>query len=898
MLKRFSLSAAVVGLVLAVAGMADAQSSPGFVTGQVPTATQWNSQFSGKMDYNAAGCPVASGCTGVNNLPAHSLPIGQGSGPVTNTGAGTAGYYLGSGGASADPAWTQLFSGSFTTGHCLKALSINPTIIADSGGNCSGTGSPGGTTTQAQYNSAGSFAGSSNETFSGTTTAFTGTPDFSGATSVKMPAPLIGDCELGLYCPQDPLSTNYTPFSNSLTSGGWAGTNVTVAASSLPGAGASGAWDVTSTSTGGFLQIAPIAVPADTRTYWASAYFDLTQSGPTAYTIAGFFVGQTSVSGTWNVGSQSFTSCTAAQCLASIQGNKVRLMMKLVNTSDTIANVKVYPNGTLGAATTATIDDVQLDAALPGLPALSKSPCINQTLTSVASTRNGVCGSSPGGQVGLMDVPNFNFSIGYQNFASTSSNLGAMAVGYQALQFDAVGGSTVGMGYAAGQLFGSQPSFTGSISGTTLTTSAVTGTILQGQTVNGSGVTAGTIVGSQLSGTTGGAGTYTVNNSQSVSSESMTSSASSRSSVFSGYVAGQCVAGGSSNTFVGAFAGRGGVPVVGQGVVCTQPSLTGNDNTLMGEAAGLNMHGAASGVTCIGFNCGFNINAPAGLTAYGIGAAGFVYGSGTGTTAIGDDAYEYGAGSNSVALGNNAAIGTVTTTTTASDTPSGNTIQVTSTTGFQVGGTVTCSDCGQQNTVASIPSPGTPGTITLTNAVFGDVPSGTNITSIANPHTGVVTAIGTSACAGISGATNGDTCLGFDAGLNVTTGGNDTFIGASTGASVTTASNVYLAGEGIDDSGNASNYMNVDGELICTGTNTPSTSLCTVQGNAAAVGFIRPGLTTVGNLSTVDPSPQAGDRLAVSDATSCTANSTPAGSGSTTCALVYSGAAWKAEVTH
>lgn len=63
--------------------------------------------------------------------------------------------------------------------------------------------------------------------------------------------------------------------------------------------------------------------------------------------------------------------------------------------------------------------------------------------------------------------------------------------------------------------------YTGGISGTTLTASGVTGTLAVGQTVVGSGVAAGTII-TALGTGTGGAGTYIVNNSQSVGSESMT----------------------------------------------------------------------------------------------------------------------------------------------------------------------------------------------------------------------------------------------------------------------------------------------------------------------------------------------------------------------------------------
>jgi hypothetical protein len=67
-----------------------------------------------------------------------------------------------------------------------------------------------------------------------------------------------------------------------------------------------------------------------------------------------------------------------------------------------------------------------------------------------------------------------------------------------------------------------QAAFTGAIAGTTLTVSAVsTGSLAIGQTLAGAGITAGTII-TGLGTGTGGTGTYTVNNTQTVGSESMT----------------------------------------------------------------------------------------------------------------------------------------------------------------------------------------------------------------------------------------------------------------------------------------------------------------------------------------------------------------------------------------
>ena len=65
--------------------------------------------------------------------------------------------------------------------------------------------------------------------------------------------------------------------------------------------------------------------------------------------------------------------------------------------------------------------------------------------------------------------------------------------------------------------------FTGSIALTTLTVSAVSaGSLFPSMQLTGAGVTAGTRIVTQLTGTTGGAGTYTVSTSQVVTSTSMT----------------------------------------------------------------------------------------------------------------------------------------------------------------------------------------------------------------------------------------------------------------------------------------------------------------------------------------------------------------------------------------
>ena len=86
-----------------------------------------------------------------------------------------------------------------------------------------------------------------------------------------------------------------------------------------------------------------------------------------------------------------------------------------------------------------------------------------------------------------------------------------------------LGTGTGGTGTYTLTYTGSTSSFTGSISGTTLTVTAVaSGTIITGQVLTGNSATAGTAIVSQLTGTTGGIGTYTVSISQTRTSGSFT----------------------------------------------------------------------------------------------------------------------------------------------------------------------------------------------------------------------------------------------------------------------------------------------------------------------------------------------------------------------------------------
>jgi hypothetical protein len=105
-------------------------------------------------------------------------------------------------------------------------------------------------------------------------------------------------------------------------------------------------------------------------------------------------------------------------------------------------------------------------------------------------------------------------------------------------------------------------SFTGVIAGTTLTVSALTGSLVPGQPLVGSGITAGTIIVGQTSGTTGQAGNYTLNNSQTVSSESMTTAGVPPSAVYAVICAStQAVNYRDDRTAPTATVGSGGQPI-------------------------------------------------------------------------------------------------------------------------------------------------------------------------------------------------------------------------------------------------------------------------------------------------------------------------------------------------
>jgi hypothetical protein len=207
-------------------------------------------------------------------------------------------------------------------------------------------------------------------------------------------------------------------------------------------------------------------------------------------------------------------------------------------TGVTIANGKkaiVYTNGTdvievanapVTEAGTQTLTNKTLTApALTGTVTSSGDISMSGTgqLKLPASTTANRSGSPTSGMI------RFNSdNIAFEGYNGTAwGNIGGGAAGGGTDQIFINVGSVITTSYT---IPSSSATFTGSITTTTLTTSGVTGTITPGMLLSGGTVAANTYIASQLSGTTGGAGTYSVTVSQSATCT--TSSTFSNSGTF------------------------------------------------------------------------------------------------------------------------------------------------------------------------------------------------------------------------------------------------------------------------------------------------------------------------------------------------------------------------------
>lgn len=113
-----------------------------------------------------AAVTVAQGGTGVGTFTAHGILIGEGTGNVVATAALALDNLLLGQGASADPAAVALVN----CGSSTQALAYSTSTHTFSCQTISATATPGGSTTQVQFNLAGAFAGDAGFTYVGSTT--------------------------------------------------------------------------------------------------------------------------------------------------------------------------------------------------------------------------------------------------------------------------------------------------------------------------------------------------------------------------------------------------------------------------------------------------------------------------------------------------------------------------------------------------------------------------------------------------------------------------------------------------------------------------------------------------------------------------------------------------------
>lgn len=179
-------------------------------------------------------------------------------------------------------------------------------------------------------------------------------------------------------------------------------------------------------------------------------------------------------------------------------------------------------------------------------------------------------------------------------------------------------------------------SMTGSISGTTLTVSAIaTGAVFPGQSLTGTNVAAGTVVVAQLTGTKGSTGTYQVSVSQTAASATITGSGGTLTvggTVTGTFAAGQTVSGSgvtAGTTILSAISGTGGA-----GTYAVDTAQTASSTAITASGGTLTVASVTSGAIQIGdVISGTGVTAGTYITQFltGTGGAGTYLTSVTGT---------------------------------------------------------------------------------------------------------------------------------------------------------------------------------------------------------------------------------------------------------------------------
>jgi hypothetical protein len=192
-------------------------------------------------------------------------------------------------------------------------------------------------------------------------------------------------------------------------------------------------------------------------------------------------------------------------------------------------------------------------------------------------------------------------------------------------------------------------------------------------------------------------------------------------------------------------------------------------------------------------------------------------------------------------------------------------------------------------------------------------------------YAGPITCVGQASLEVAGPSSRYTAAFGYQAGLHAADAEFSTLLGVAAGFTATTDRNSILIGESAcgaanrildvicigtingPRSGTMSDVLWLGGNngstpilygdlrtnaLVIDGTAPAAGAGLTVNGGGVAAPFVRTVSTTVAGLSTADPSPQAGDRAAVTNATACVFGGAPSAGGSTFCPVIYNGSRW------
>jgi hypothetical protein len=590
--------------------------------------------------------------------------------PATNTIA----VAFGGTGLSAAPTYGQLLLGNGSGGYNL----VSTSSLGITGGG--GGGTPGGSDTQVQFDSGGSFAGSSNFTFSSSTNKLTitnastsnltasyastsnltvSTGFFFGSASgiLKAVAGVVSAALVNLASDV----TGILPVANGGT--GWS----SLAAGAIPYGNGSSALATTSSGTPGYVLALLNGVPTWTATTTLANISGTlgVGSGGTGATTFGqgwiYSSGSTSALAASTSPTVNYITATSTTATSTFRGGAVFALgggnvvigtttanhefdvWQLNNTAiglTTTDPALTVTNGgsTVGNGSTVAfqgVDSVGTEVTLARISDISTALTAGaasgnlafftrnagtqqQDLTILAAGNVGIGTTTPGSLLSVQGVANWT--------GATSTLYSTGGINLTAGCFSIQGTCLpTGGPFAALTVPTSGASFTGSISGTTLTVTAVaSGTIYPGQQILGSGISTITTVYVDDSGT-GGTGTYTLTVSYgTIASESMSTVSSD---VFAGPYAGNTSAGGTSDTALGFLAGSSLTTPAspstanpqndtflgfGAGADCT----TCRETTAIGAMAGNALTGSGGGVedsldTFVGSYAGVNTVEPA-----------------------------------------------------------------------------------------------------------------------------------------------------------------------------------------------------------------------------------------------------------------------------------------------